>query len=152
MSIASAEHSAILVDIRQLIERARQRAAAAVNTELTLLYWHIGKRLQNEVLVGERAEYGKQIVTTLSKQLTSEYGKGWSECQLWLCLKMTNTFPNSEIVNTVCAELSWSHLLDFADTNSGKNPTESQCKLIPFVLIPFVVSLSNYERNQRWSN
>ncbi len=121
MSIASAEHSAILVDIRQLIERARQRAAAAVNAELTLLYWHIGKRLQNEVLVGERAEYGKQIVTTLSKQLTSEYGKGWSGRQLWLCLKMTNTFPNSEIVNTVCAELSCEPVEQSKDNLQGSN-------------------------------
>lgn len=108
--IYSGDHSAVLLEIRQLIERARQRAAIAVNTELTLLYWHIGKRLQKEVLGGERAEYGKQIITSLSQQLISEYGKGWSERQLWFCLQITNTFPDPEIVNTVCAELSWSHL------------------------------------------
>jgi len=108
--IYSGDHSAVLLEIRQLIERARQRAAVAVNTELTLLYWHIGKRLQKEVLGGERAEYGKQIITSLSQQLINEYGKGWSERQLWLCLQITNTFPDPEIVNTVCAELSWSHL------------------------------------------
>jgi len=106
----SAEQSAVLIEIRQLIERARQRAAAAVNAELTLLYWHIGERLQKESLGGERAEYGKQIITSLSHQLTSEYGKGWSERQLWFCLQMAQTFPDAEIVNTVCAELSWSHL------------------------------------------
>lgn len=106
MKNAPVEHAAALVDIRQLIDRARQRAAVAVNTELTLLYWHIGKRLQIDVAGGERAEYGKQIIKTLSRQLASEYGKGWSERQLWLCLKMSATFPNPEIVNTVCAELS----------------------------------------------
>ena len=100
----------ILADIRQLIDSARQRAAAAVNAELTLLYWHIGNRLQKELLAGERAEYGKQIIATLSQQLTSEYGHGWSERQLWLCLQLANTFPDLKIVNTVCAELSWSHL------------------------------------------
>lgn len=105
------EHPVVLAEIRQLIERARQRAAAAVNTELSLLYWHIGKRLQNEVLGRERAGYGKQIITSLSRQLTIEYGHGWSERQLlWLCLQMAQSFPEVEIVNTVCAELSWSHL------------------------------------------
>ena len=100
----------VLADIRQLIENARQRVAIAVNAELTLLYWHIGKRLQEEVLAGERAEYGKQVVRTVSQQLTAEYGKGWGERQLWLCLQMASAFPTSEIVNTLCAELSWSHL------------------------------------------
>lgn len=100
----------ILADIRQLIEGARQRAATAVNAELTRLYWHIGRRLQQEVLGGERAEYGKQMILTLAQQLTGEYGKGWSERQLWLCLQMAQTFPEAGIVNTVCAELSWSHL------------------------------------------
>jgi len=100
----------ILADIRQLINGARQRAAVAVNAELTRLYWHVGKRLQQEVLSGERAEYGKQIISTLSRQLIREYGKGWSERQLWLCLQMAQAFPDFEIVNTVCAELSWSHL------------------------------------------
>lgn len=100
----------LLTEIRQLIDHAKQRAATAVNAELTLLYWHVGKRLQAEVLIGERAEYGKQIIITLSQQLTNEYGKGWSERQLWLCMQIVNAFPEAEIVNTVCAELSWSHL------------------------------------------
>jgi hypothetical protein len=55
----SVDLSAVLIEIRQLIERARQRAAVAVNTELTLLYWHIGTHLQMQVLGGERAKYGK---------------------------------------------------------------------------------------------
>lgn len=110
MKITSVEHASVLLDIRQLIEHARQRAAAAVNAELTLLYWQIGARLQKDLTGGERAQYGKQIVKTLSLQLTSEYGKGWSERQLWLCLQMVTTFPDLDIVNTVCAELSWSHL------------------------------------------
>ena len=67
MKNAPVEHAAALVDLRQLIDRARQRAAVAVNTELTLLYWHIGKRLQKDVAGGERAEYGKQIIKTLNE-------------------------------------------------------------------------------------
>ncbi len=110
MSAAALEHTDILRDVRQLIEESRQRAFRAVNAQLTLLYWQVGRRLQREVLGGERAEYGKQVVSTLSKQLSVEYGRGWSERQLWLCMQLAGSFPDPDIVNTVCAELSWSHL------------------------------------------
>ncbi|HSA34597.1 MAG TPA: PDDEXK nuclease domain-containing protein [bacterium] len=100
----------VLTDIRQLIEQARQRAAVAVNAELTLLYWHIGQRLLTETLGGERAEYGKQIVASLARQLSAEYGKGWSEKQLWHCLRVAEIFPAEEILSTLRRELSWSHI------------------------------------------
>jgi predicted nuclease of restriction endonuclease-like (RecB) superfamily len=101
---------ALLADIRQLIDSARQRAAVAVNTELTMLYWHIGRRIRTETLRGQRAEYGKQVVSTISAHLTREYGKGWAERQIWNCLQLAERFPDAEILNTACAELSWSHL------------------------------------------
>ena len=100
----------LLADIRQLIEGARQRAAAAVNAELTMLYWHVGQRIRTELLQGQRAEYGKQIVATLSAHLTREYGRGWSEQQLWYCIQAAERFPDEVILHTVCGELSWSHL------------------------------------------
>ena len=59
---------------------ARSRVAAQVNSELTLMYWHIGERINREVLGNERAEYGKQIVATVTRQLQMEYGtKGFDE-------------------------------------------------------------------------
>lgn len=67
---------ALLADIRHLIDAARQRVAVAVNAELTLRYWRIGRRINAEVLRGQRAEYGKQIVSSVARQLTVEYGKG----------------------------------------------------------------------------
>jgi predicted nuclease of restriction endonuclease-like (RecB) superfamily len=102
--------ASLLADIRTLIDAARQRAAVAVNTELTLLYWHIGRRIRTETLQGQRAEYGKQVVKTLSAASTQEYGKGWSEQQLWFCLQVAERFPNESILYTLCRELSWSHL------------------------------------------
>ncbi|MEM9005827.1 MAG: PDDEXK nuclease domain-containing protein [Cyanobacteria bacterium P01_F01_bin.86] len=96
-------------EIRQLIDAAKQRAAVAVNAELTLLYWHIGKRIQTEVLQEQRAEYGKQVVQLLSHQLTQTYGRGWGERHLRHCLRFVEQFPDLEIVNTVCSKLSWSH-------------------------------------------
>ena len=110
MKIASAEHSTVLVDIRQFIDAARQRVAMAVNAELTLLYWQIGHRIQTEVLQGQRAEYGKQIIVTLAQQITAEYGKGWSEKQLRHCLRVAEIFPDEEILSTLRRQLSWSHI------------------------------------------
>lgn len=66
----------VLQDIRSLIESARQRLAVAVNAELSLLYWQVGRRIQTEVLQGERATYGGQIFDMLSRQLTIAYGRG----------------------------------------------------------------------------
>ena len=104
------EPSVILTDIRLLIENARQRAAVAVNAELTLLYWQVGKRIQKEVLNDRRGTYGKQIIVTLAQQLTAEYGKGWSEKQLRHCLRIAEIFTDEAILSTVRRQLSWSHI------------------------------------------
>lgn len=96
-------------EIRQLIDAAKQRAAVAVNAELTLLYWHIGKRIQTEVLQGQRGEYGTQAIATLSRQLTQTYGKGWSEKQLRHCLHFAETFPDETIVSALRRQLTWTH-------------------------------------------
>ena len=60
--------------VRQLIDKARQRMALAVNAELTRLYWQIGRRIGTELLRGQRADYGKQEVAELACQLTVAFG------------------------------------------------------------------------------
>ncbi|MFZ4616497.1 MAG: PDDEXK nuclease domain-containing protein [Rectinemataceae bacterium] len=111
MSDGSAIPAAVFPEISQLIEAAKKRSAQAVNAELTLLYWNIGQRLQREILGDERAEYGKQIITGLSRQLTAEYSKGWSEKQLWHCLRTAEIFLDEEtIVSAVRRQLSWTHI------------------------------------------
>lgn len=110
MSSPLSSDPALLADIRQLIDSARQQAAAAVNAELTLLYWRIGRRINAEVLQEKRAEYGKRVVATLAGQLTQAYGKGWGEKHLHHCLRLAETFPDEQIVYTLCREFSWSHL------------------------------------------
>jgi len=103
-------NSELFVEVKDLIQSAKQQAAVAVNAELTLLYWQVGKRIADEVLKGERAEYGQQVIKTLAKQLTESIGKGWSSQQLRHCLRFAETFPDKEIVSTVWRQLSWSHL------------------------------------------
>jgi predicted nuclease of restriction endonuclease-like (RecB) superfamily len=84
--------------------------AITVNAELTLLYWHVGQRIQGELLKGQRAEYGKRVVVDLAQQLTADFGKGWSEQQLRHCMRLADVFADSNILSTVQRELSWSHL------------------------------------------
>jgi predicted nuclease of restriction endonuclease-like (RecB) superfamily len=97
-------------EIKSLIERSKQNIAVSVNAEMTLLYWQIGERINNEVLKNNRAEYGKEIVVSLARQLTAEFGGGWGDKQLRLCMKFAQTFSDLQIVYTLCRQLSWSHL------------------------------------------
>lgn len=97
-------------EIKTLIAESRHQVAVAVNSAMSMLYWQIGKRINEEVLQNQRAEYGKEIVVSLSRQLEIEYGKGWGEKQLRQCMKLASTFPEKEIVYTLCRQLSWSHL------------------------------------------
>ncbi len=96
-------------EIKQLIEEARQTVAVAVNAAATILYWNIGKRVNNEILENKRAKYGKEVVKTLSKELTQEFGKGWSEQHLRHCLRFAETFPDKEILYALSRQLSWTH-------------------------------------------
>jgi predicted nuclease of restriction endonuclease-like (RecB) superfamily len=97
-------------EIRQLIDAAKHRAAIAINAEITLLYWQVGHRIHTEILQGQRAEYGKQIIATLAQQLTQTYGRGWSQKQLRHCLQFAETFPDEPIVSALRRQLSWTHL------------------------------------------
>ena len=100
----------LLTELRQLIDSARRRAAVAVNAELTLLYWQVGERIHREILGGQRAGYGDEVVAALARHLCAEYGRGWSARQLRLCIRFAQTYPEVQIVHTLCAKLSWSHL------------------------------------------
>ena len=91
----------LLAEVRQLIDAARQRVATAVNAELTQLYWYIGRRISAELLQGQRGEYGKQVVAELARQLTADFGKGWSEQQLRHCLRLVETFPDGTILSAL---------------------------------------------------
>ena len=101
----------LIIDLRTLINEARNKVALIVNTEITLLYWHIGKRINKEVLGNQRAEYGKQIVLTVSTQLTEEYGKGFNEKNLRRMMQFAELFPDFQIVAPLARQLSWSHFL-----------------------------------------
>ena len=101
----------VISDIRQLIESARRRVAVTVNAELTMLYWKIGQRIHKEVLREKRADYGEEIVVTLSQQLIREYGEGFSRYNLSRMVKFAEYFADENIVVTLSQQLSWSHFV-----------------------------------------
>lgn len=101
----------LLDDLRRLIEETRSAVAAAVNAGLTMLYWQVGKRVNDEILRGERAEYGKEIVVSVSRQLAAEYGNGFTEKNLRRMLQFAEIFPNDQIVVSLIRQLSWTHFV-----------------------------------------
>lgn len=101
----------LLGDIRQLIEQSRGQVAAAVNSALTMLYWHIGHRIRTEVLDSKRATYGEQIVSALSRQLEADYGRGFSEKNLRRMVQFAELYPDEQIVVSLTRHLSWTHML-----------------------------------------
>lgn len=104
--------ASLLVDIRALIEDARRQTATAVNIGLTLLYWRIGQRISVETLGGERAAYGEEIVSALSRQLSADYGRSFGVKNLRHMMRFAESFPEREIVSTLSRQLSWSHFLE----------------------------------------
>ncbi len=97
-------------DIKILIDQTKHNIAVEVNATMSMLYWNIGNRVNIEILNNQRAEYGKQIVYTLAKQLETEYGSGWSEKQLRHCMRFAEVFSDVEIVSTLWRQFSWSHI------------------------------------------
>lgn len=98
-------------EISKLIEESQNRALIQVNSTITLLFWHIGDRINKEILNNQRAYYGKQVVVSLSQQLAIKYGKSFEEKNLRRMLQFAEQFSDEQIVVTLSRQLSWSHIL-----------------------------------------
>lgn len=109
-------HKDVYSSIKELMDNARNKVAREVNNILIQTYWEIGRIIvEDEQGNSDRAEYGKQLVTDLSKRLTKEYGKGFSRSNLQ---NMRNFYLSYPICQTVSGKLSWSHyceLLSISD-------------------------------------
>jgi predicted nuclease of restriction endonuclease-like (RecB) superfamily len=101
--------STLLGDVKQLIVSAKQHTFQAVNAQMTLLYWQVGHTIASQVLGHERASYGQQVVDALAIELSQEFGKGWSKRNLFQMIKFSEVFSDFQIVQTLSAQLSWSH-------------------------------------------
>ncbi len=98
--------------IRPLIEQARVRVAQSVNSEMVLLYWQIGKRIREEISARRIAGQEKGVVDLLSETLTREYGRGFSRRNLFNMIRVADTFDEEKTVQTLSAQLSWSHFIE----------------------------------------
>lgn len=102
--------SALIRELRQLVGGCRARAAAAVNSELVLLYWQIGRRLREDLVSEGRGAYGEQVVRTVAATLSAEFGRGFRKRNLHYMMRFAEVFPEAEIVHALRAQLSWTHL------------------------------------------
>ena len=109
---AIVDEAALLTDLRELIQSARQRIAAVANSTTTLLYWHLGRRLLAGSLQDERAPYGRRVLATVSRELTLEFGQAFSLRSLYRAIQFCQGFSNQEIVSTLSTQLSWSHFIE----------------------------------------
>ena len=97
-------------EIKRILKNARQKAYTAVNSAMVEAYWEIGRRIVEEEQNGkETAEYGKEILQNLSKELTEEFGKGYSYRTLREIRQFYLMFSDFEKWRTVSAKLTWSH-------------------------------------------
>ena len=111
--VATVSTQSLIQDLRQIIEQARGHVAATANYELTMMYWHIGERINREVLDNQRAEYGRQIVATVSRQLQTEFDiRGLDEKNVRRMMQFAQEFPDEQIVVTASRQLSWSHFVE----------------------------------------
>jgi predicted nuclease of restriction endonuclease-like (RecB) superfamily len=108
----------LLNDISQLIEQSKNFVIVQANSVMTMLFWNVGKRINEDILKNKRADYGKRIVPTLSAQLEGAYGKNFETKNLRRMMQFAEQFPDFEIVAPLARQLSWSHFRELIPIKS----------------------------------
>lgn len=111
MPIEQLNYKNVLADLISIVEKTKTQVTVQANSSLTLMFWHIGKRIGTEIILNDRAEYGKQIIVTLSRELTENFGTSFKEKNLRRMIQFFEKFPDLENVVTLSRHLSWSHFL-----------------------------------------
>jgi predicted nuclease of restriction endonuclease-like (RecB) superfamily len=101
----------LIDEISGLIEESKCTIYANANSATVLLFWKIGESINRVILQNQRADYGKEIVVTLARQLEEKYGKSFEEKNLRRMLQFAEQFSDEEIVVPLARQLSWSHFL-----------------------------------------
>jgi len=108
----------LLADLSQIIEQSKQFVVVQANSVMTMLFWSVGKRINEDVLKNKRADYGKQIVATLARQLTEKYGKNFESRNLRRMMQFAEQFSDLGIVSPLATQLSWSHFVELMPLKS----------------------------------
>ena len=121
----------LLTDVRDMILGARASVAHAVDSTLTTLYWQIGRRVRQDVLKAKRADYGKQIVSALGRQLSVEFGRGFDEKSLRHMIRFAEAFADENIVSALRRQLTWTHFkrLIYLDDPLKRDFYAEMCRL-----------------------
>lgn len=107
--LAATAPRALVSDLRELIQSARETVAQTVDSALTTLYWQIGQRVQQDILKNQRADYGAEIVSAVGRQLAAEFGRGFDEKSLRHMIRFAEAFPHEKIVSALRRQLTWTH-------------------------------------------
>ena len=105
------EAEPLVQQLRELIENTRKRVASVVSDETSQLYWNVGNAINMFVLQGNRAEYGKQIVVSVARQLAEEYGSGFEEKNLRRMMQFATEYQDFTIVASLIRQLTWTHFI-----------------------------------------
>lgn len=126
----------LMSDLCQIINQARTQVATTANYQHTMMYWHIGERINRDILGNQRAAYGKQIVAQVARQLQELYGsKGFEPRNIRRMIQFASKYPDEQIVSTISTQLNWSHIIEVLPL---KDPL--QCE--------FYLTMASHER---WS-
>lgn len=109
--------------VTSLVHEARAAIASYTNATLTMTYWQVGKLIDAEVLGNDRADYGAQILATLSRELVERFGRGFDEANLRRMVKFARQFPDPKISATLSRKLSWSHFVALMPLKSDEART-----------------------------
>lgn len=98
-----------LKQITDMIDKVRNKVEVTINSELVLLYWNVGRVIRTDILEDDKAEYGQNIIKNLSEELSTVYGRGYSQRNLFNMVKLYDVFEDELILQTLSAKLTWSH-------------------------------------------
>lgn len=108
----------LFTDLAKIIEQGKTNLAKQVNSTITLVYWQVGYKINTHILENKRAEYGKEIVSTVSNLLASKYGKSFELRNVRRMMQFADYFPDFLIVSPMATQLSWSHFLELFSLKS----------------------------------
>lgn len=106
------KHNTVLLGkLSSLIEQSQKQVVQYANSTLTMLFWQVGKTINEDILANKRADYGKQIIASVSAQLEKNYGRNFTEKNLRRMMQFAEQFTDYQIVVTLSRQLTWSHFL-----------------------------------------
>ena len=111
--------SRITEGVGHIIEQSKHTIAVYLNSEVSMTYWRIGKYIAGELDAMGDERYGSKIVATVSRQLTAQFGKGYTRDAIFRMVKVARAYPDEEIVGTLSRQLTWSHFIELAEIHES---------------------------------